>query len=129
MKKIFPLVVILFLCISTSSAQSKKVKTEPVGKWNFEAPYAPEGYTKGTVEIGYADKKYSASMTFTDLGYSLTGEKVSMKNDSIFFMIWVESTDVNISLKLVDKTQITGAAVYYEGTVPLTLTREPETKQ
>ena len=128
MKTLSFIVLMLFFCISGISAQRASSKKEPVGKWKFDAPYAPEGYTKGTIEIGLADSKYSASMSFTDMGYSFPGEKISLRNDSLFFMIWIESTDVNVKLKIEDNTKMTGNAVYYEGTVPLTLTRDIESK-
>ncbi|OFY66988.1 MAG: hypothetical protein A2V64_05970 [Bacteroidetes bacterium RBG_13_43_22] len=128
MKKIFPVLVLLVLCVSAVSAQSANGKKDPVGKWKFDAPYAPEGYTSGTIDIGFAEEKYSAAMAFNDIGYSFTGEKVIVRNDSLLFMIWIESTDVNVGLKIEDKTKMTGNAVYYEGTVPLTLTKEPENK-
>ena len=126
MKKICSIALVVIICASAVSAQTTNGKKDPVGKWKYEAPYAPEGYTTGTVEIGKTDQKYSATMTFTDLDYSLTGEKVTLRNDSVFFLIWVEGNDVNIALKVEDNSKMSGNAVYFEGTVPFTLTREPE---
>ena len=129
MKKLISIIALVTLSFSVLSAQSPNVKKDPVGKWKFEAPYAPEGFTTGTIDVGYADQKYSATMLFTGAGYSYNGEKVAVRNDSLFFMIWVEGTDVNVTLKLEDNTKMTGNAVYYEGNVPLSLTREPMQKQ
>jgi len=129
MKKLFSITVLVIICISVVSAQPTRGKIDPVGKWKFEAPYAPEGYTAGTIDVGFADNKYTANMMFTTSGYSFPGEKVTLRNDSLFFLIWVEGTDVNVALKIEDKTKMSGDAVYFEGAVPLTLTREAEQKQ
>ncbi len=128
MKKNISIAALLIFCISVVSAQSANGKRVPVGKWKFEAPYAPEGFTAGTIDVGYADNKYTASMLFTTSGYSFNAEKVAIRNDSLFFNIWIEGTDVSVALKIEDKTKMTGNAVHYEGTVPLTLTKEEEQK-
>ncbi|MFH0842467.1 MAG: hypothetical protein V1903_07590 [Bacteroidota bacterium] len=128
MKKIISISALLIFCISAISAQSANGKNDPAGKWKFDAPYAPEGFTAGTIDVGYADSSYTASMLFTTSGYSFPGEKVIVRNDSLFFNIFVEGTDVSVALKMEDKTKMTGNAVYYEGNVPLTLTKEEEQK-
>jgi hypothetical protein len=129
MKKIIPFITLLIIFSSSALAQSVNKKKDPLGKWKFEAPYAPEGYSKGTIDIGFAEDKFTANMAFTDLDYTFTGEKIKVQNDSVYFMIWIESTDVTVSLKIEDKSTMTGTAVYVDGTVPLTLTKEPVEKQ
>jgi hypothetical protein len=129
MKKFFPFILILVFFSLTGMGQSVNEKKDPVGKWKFEAPYAPEGYSKGTIDIGFAEDKFTANMAFTDLDYTFPGEKIKVQNDSVYFMIWIESTDVSVSLKMEDKSTMTGTAVYVDGTVPLTLTKEPVEKQ
>lgn len=128
MKKLITIIALVTLSVSVLSAQSGNGRKDPVGKWKFDAPYAPEGFTSGTIDVGYADKKYSATMSFAGSEYSFPGEKVAVRNDSLFFLIWVEGTDVNVALKLEDNSKMTGNAVYYEGNVPLSLTREPVQK-
>jgi len=124
MKKLISITVLVIICISVVSAQPANGGKDPLGKWKFEAPSAPEGFTAGTIDVGYADDKYTATMLFTTSGYSFNGERVAVRNDSLFFNIWVEGTDVSVALKMEDKTKMTGNAVHYEGTVPLTLTKE-----
>lgn len=128
MKRFIPVIILMVLCTSVISAQIKNEKKGPVGKWKFDAPYAPDGYTKGTIDIGFADQKYSATVSFTNTGYSLPGEKIMVQNDSLYFMIRVENTDVNVKLKTEDMLKMTGEAVYIEGTIPLTLTKDTENK-
>jgi len=124
MKKLLSFAAIMIFCIPAISAQQTKQKIDPAGQWKFEAPYAPEGFTAGTIDVGFADNKYTVNMLFTTSGYSFTGEKTAVRNDSLFFNIFVEGTDVSVALKMEDTTKMTGNAVHYEGTVPLTLTKE-----
>lgn len=121
--KILTLLVISFLLVIAVSGQNNTKKISPVGKWKFEAPYAPEGYTSGIIEVGFAEKKYSASMMFSGGEYKLTGEKVKIENDTISFSVFIEGQGVAVKLKMEDSSKMSGKAVYSEGEVPLTLTK------
>lgn len=123
MKKLISFILFAVFSLSLLNAQNKEVKTGPVGVWKFEAPYAPEGYTAGIIAIVLAEKKYSATMSFTGSGTKLTGDRVKVVNDSIFFSVFVEGQDVAVKLKLEAETKMSGKAVYTEGEVPLTLTK------
>jgi hypothetical protein len=123
--KILTLLLISFLSVVAVSGQNNVKKSSPVGRWNFDAPYAPQGYQAGTIEVSMANKKYSASMAFTGNATPLTAEKVSVVKDSLFFSVFVEGQDVSIKLKLEDAAKMTGKAIYTEGEVPLTLTKLP----
>ena len=111
MKKIIPFILLFIFFLTALSAQSVNGKKDLVGQWKFDAPYAPEGYTSGTVNIGFAEQKHSATMSFSNLDYSFTGEKVRIQNDSLNLLIWVEGTEVTVSLKMEDKATMTGNAV------------------
>jgi len=126
--KILTLLVISILSLMSVSGQNTVKKAGPVGSWNFEAPYAPQGYQSGTIAVSLADKKYSASMAFAGNSSPMAAEKVSVVNDSIFFSVYVEGQDVSIKLKLEDAAKMTGKAIYTEGEVPLTLTKATEVK-
>jgi hypothetical protein len=126
MKKILFLFLFLLSVVSAVSAQNSKVKNNPVGKWQFEAPYAPEGFTSGTMEIGFAEAKYSAAMVFTGSDFKLPGEQVKFENEILKFVIYVEGTDVTVTLKFDSESKMSGKAVYSEGEVPLSLTRLPK---
>jgi len=129
MKKIIPLILLVTLFSSVLSAQSVKIKKDPVGKWTFDAPYAPYGYTTGAVDIGFEDQEYSVKMSFTEIGYSFEGENITVRNDSIFFDVWIEGNSVSNTLKIEDDTTITGIAVYFEGTVPYTMKKYLEKEE
>lgn len=121
--KILTVLVISFLSIVAVSGQNSTKKTNPVGTWKFEAPYAPEGYTSGTIAVGLDEQKYSTTMVFTGSEYKLTGEKVKVANDSVSFSIYLEGQDIKVMLKIENETKMSGKAVYTEGEVPLTLTK------
>ncbi|MCJ7448866.1 MAG: hypothetical protein MUO72_14360 [Bacteroidales bacterium] len=124
MKKVFTVFLLIFMSISIISAQTVKEKKDPVGKWKFEAPVAPEGYTSGTMEIGFAEEKYSVTMTLPGIDYKFPGEKVKFENDSLLFSLSLEDEYVSINLKMEDTAKMSGKAFYSEGEIPLTLTRE-----
>jgi hypothetical protein len=123
MKKVISFFLFVFMSISIISAQTVKEKKDPVGQWKFEAPAAPEGYTSGTINIGFAERKYSTTMEFAGIEYKFIGENVKFKNDSLFFSFPLEDDYVSISLKLEDKSKMSGKGIYSEGVVLLILTR------
>ena len=122
MKKIVPLILFIMFSIAVS-AQTAPGKKDPVGLWKFEAPYAPEGYTSGTIEVGLADNKYSAAMAFTGSEFKFIGEQVKFKNDSVFFSVLVEGNDVAVVLKIENETKMSGKATWSDGEASLELTK------
>jgi hypothetical protein len=126
MKRLTILVLFMIIGITAISAQTTKSKIDPEGTWKFEAPYAPEGYTSGTIVVGKADQKSTATMSFTGSEYKLSGEKVTVVNDTLKFSVILEGQDIRVSLKIENGTKMTGKAVYSEGEVPLTLTKSAD---
>jgi hypothetical protein len=126
--KVLALLILSIISVLTIKAQSQASKKDPAGLWKFEAPYAPEGYTTGTVVVTSASKIYSTSMSFIGNDEKFPGDKVLFDNDSLSFSIYVNGEDVSVSLKMVESAKMSGKAVYSEGVVPLTLTRMPEKK-
>jgi hypothetical protein len=122
--KILSFLVISFITVLTVSGQNSPKKSSSVCTYKFEAPYAPEGYSSGTISIGFEDKKHTASMSFTGNDYKIPGEKVTVTKDSVLFSVFVEGQDVKVFLKMEDANKMSGKAVYSEGEVPLTLTKE-----
>jgi hypothetical protein len=124
MKKTIPLILLLLFSISLVSAQTVKVNTSPVGKWKFEAPSAPEGYNSGSISISFAENKYSTAVSLTGSDYAIPGDKTKVENDSVTFTVLLEGTEIAISLKAENDTKMTGKAVYVDGEIPLTLTKD-----
>ncbi len=121
--KTFILLALLLVSFISVNGQSKTKKSNPVGSWKFEAPYAPEGYTSGMIVVGMAEKKHTATMSFTGNEYKLPGENVKNVNDSLYFSIFLEGQDIKVLLKIENESKMSGKAVYSEGEVPLTLTK------
>jgi hypothetical protein len=108
-----------------TSAQTNKVKKEPVGRWNYDGPAAPEGYTWGTLEFSFAEKKYSAAWTFNGNEENIyLSDNIKFRNDTLVFNINVDGEDVAVTLKFDEESKMSGLAVYSGGEVPMTLTRE-----
>ncbi len=123
MKKVFSLLILFIVFSIAGFSQASKQKLEPAGKWQFEAPYAPEGYTSGIMEFVKAEGKYQGFVSFTGSDYKIPLDRVSVKSDSILVSLYVEGADVPIKLKMVDQEKITGVASSPDGDIPLTATR------
>ena len=124
MKKTIPLILLLLFSISLVSAQTVKVNTSPVGKWKFEAPSAPEGYNSGSISISFAENKYSTAVSLTGSDNAIPGDKTKFDNDTVSFIVLLDGNVVSISLKAETDTKMTGKAVYVDGEIPLTLTKD-----
>lgn len=122
--KIIPFIFLLIFSIPAIHAQSSAKDNNPLGKWKFEASYAPEGYTTGMIEVSLNEDKYSASISFTGTDYKFPGEKVKVEGENLFFIVYIQDSDVTINLKMDGNTKMAGKASYSEGEIPLTLTRE-----
>jgi hypothetical protein len=114
----------LFITVLSASGQMKLTKLNPVGTWNFEAQYAPEGYQTGTIIVGQEAKQLTASMSFTGSEYKIPGEKVKQAGDSLQFAVYLEGEVISIALKMESNIKMSGKAVYSEGEVPLALTKQ-----
>ncbi len=130
--KLLALLLLSFIAALSASGQVSNTHN-PVGTWKFDAPYAPEGYSSGTIVVGLTQQKHTTSMSFTGSEYKLAGENVKAQNDSVLFSIYLEGQDIRVMLKIESDTNMTGKAVYSEGEVPLALSKvlasEEEVKQ
>ena len=131
MKKEILLILLVVLNLSFLTAQNNQIKKNPIGSWKFDAPYAQEGYTSGTIIVGLEEQKYTASIAFTGSEFVHKGEQVKAVSDSLLFSVNIEGQEVKVMLKIEDEAKMTGKAVYSEGEVPLTLVKNttvPEQK-
>jgi len=127
-KGIFTLFLLVLCAFFTVTAQTGSKNQVYMGLWKFEAPYAPEGFTSGTIDVKFANEEYSTSISFPTSGYSLTGETVKLEKDTLAFMVYIEGQEVVVNLKLDGDKKMTGKAVYFGGEIPLTLTRQEDSK-
>jgi len=127
-RRILSILIIIVLGVTASLAQTSQKKLNPVGNWKFEAPTAPEGYSSGVISVSIVEKKHAASISFTGSGYKIPGEKVKLTGDSLLFTVYLESETVKMFLRMTPDDKMSGKAVYSEGVVPLTLTKETQPK-
>ncbi len=111
----------LFL-LSGSLCLDAQVKKSHQGKWNFEAPTAPEGYNSGVITF----KADSSVMEFSGGYYTYPSSWVKAKGDSITYTTNVDGEIVLFSLKIKDKTNINGDAVWSSGQSEMILKKKEE---
>jgi len=120
--------MISLFAICAVSAQTTPKKANPVGKWKFEAPYAPEGYNSGIIEFSLAENKYSTFILMPGSDYKIPGEQTKVENDTVSFFILLDGAQISINLKTESDVKMTGVAVAPDGEIPLTLTKEEPQK-
>lgn len=131
MKKIsLSIMILLILSFFNANGQSNSKKLNPVGTWKFAAPTAQEGYSSGLITIALAEKKHTASISFTGNEYKIPGENVKFSGDSIKFSVYLEGENINIYLRLESDRKMAGKAVISNSdVVPLSAVKEaPVTK-
>ena len=129
MKKVILIILFIVFSLPFLTAQNSQEKKNPVGTWKFEAPYAREGYTSGTIIVGQTDQIYTTSMSFTGNENKLTGDKVKFEKDTLLFSVYIEGEDVKVLIKIENEAKISGKAIYSEGEVLLTLTKKLNMEQ
>jgi hypothetical protein len=122
MKRAFILILVTIACINLSA--QKSVKYKPGGKWEFEAPMAPEGYTAGFVDIIIANGKDSVTMSFTGKDNKYPGEDIKFEKDSLQFFVSVDGTDVTFKSRFEQLDTMSGVALTNGGSVPFLLIRQ-----
>ena len=90
--------VILFTTNSvlTLTAQNKK---SVVGKWKYEVTEAPYGYNEGIIEIKELIDTLTGEVNFNS-GQAVKMQKLTMRNDSIWGTIYVDSENVQLTAKI-----------------------------
>ena len=122
MKRTFILILVTLACINLSA--QKSIKYKPGGKWEFEAPTAPEGYTAGLVDILIANGKDSVTMSFTGKDYKYPAEDIKFEKDSLQFFVSVDGTDITFKSRFEQLDTMSGVAFTNGGTVPFLLIRQ-----
>lgn len=104
--------------MGNSGRETALIEDTYTGKWKFEAPDAPEGSTKGDIEI----KPDAVIMTFND-AIEFPSDWIKVKNDSIIYQTNFDAAKVVFSLKIVNKNMMTGKAVWEDGETSFTVTK------
>lgn len=125
MKNRLMVMVILLVAVFTLNGQNNQKKINPLGSWKFDAPTAQEGYGTGLITIGLAEKKHTATISFTGSEYKVPGENVKFSGDSLSFSVNIENETILILLRLESDKKMAGKAITSgNDEIPLTATRE-----
>ncbi len=124
--------VILFLALAfalNANGQKPAPADELPGKWKFEAPSAPEGFTSGNIDISFVENVYKVSLAFTGSDYKLDGDRAAIVDGSFMFVVYLQGQEITIVLRMEGKDKMNGLAIHPDGEVPLVLVRNTDKKQ
>ena len=126
------LLISFFILVLTGSqlfSQQGRSGFRPEGKWNFEAPSAPDGYNSGTMEVVMTDNKLSVIMGLPGGGdYKMPAYQVQLSNELFSFKINIQDEEISVILAPDGEEKLTGKAVYSGGETMLTCKRVKENK-
>lgn len=100
----------LILVLTLLSFITPQIEKDYTGRYSFNAPDAPEGSTKGSIEI----TPTSVIMTFDNVvGFKSNWAK--MKKDSLIYETSFDLATVLFKLKIDDDDNFSGTAVWKDG--------------
>ncbi|MDY0099022.1 MAG: hypothetical protein RBR81_07445 [Bacteroidales bacterium] len=128
-KKLLSILVLSVIFTVTAMPFYGLQNNNPVGKWKFSATGSPDPYySTGTIEISFAENKYSVAMMFAGSNYKISGEKVKFENNTLTFSAYIEGEEVVLTGKMTGPEKMDGKAVYSQGEVKVALAKEPAGK-
>lgn len=111
---------LLVICFPFNSSSQMKsgasensdamIKENYMGDWKFEAPDAPPGSTSGNLVI----KADAIIMSFDDI-QEYPSSWIKVRNDSIIYQVKFDQATVVFLLKVIDKDNMSGKAVWDDG--------------
>ncbi|MDP4223766.1 MAG: hypothetical protein Q8868_10675 [Bacteroidota bacterium] len=114
------LIIIVSILFIGSLQANSQVKKTCLGRWDFEAPSAPQGYNFGVIEI----KNDSINTIFSGTTYKFPSVWVRITNDSVTYKTVIDGTDVLFSLKVENASNIGGNAVWSDGETRMILKKK-----
>jgi hypothetical protein len=102
-----------------SARPANEISEILTGDWEFSAPDAPEGSTEGDITIN----PDGVIMMFDDL-VAFPSSWVKVSNDSIIYQVEFDLATVLFSLKVIDKDNMSGRAVWKEGQTAVVLRKK-----
>ncbi len=124
-KTVFLLSSVILFCLLSSDLMSAPAK-DPVGKWKFSAPGAPYGYDRGIIEISKDADEYMATLSFEGMSYKYNLEKCKFEEEKLSFGLYLDGEDIFVLMTLTEDDKLSGKAMYSQGELPITATREKE---
>ena len=101
---------------------SAQTISDYIGDWNTEAPDAPAEYTNGVLKIS----EDMIIVKFSGDDYPYPSTLVKITSDSLVFEI--SGLSALCTLRIEDKTKMTGKAVWPDGESPFTMTKAEKTE-
>lgn len=124
--KVFYATIVLFAITSVFGLGAQNQKAA-VGKWKYDVPQAPYGYNKGVLEIKEVKDKLTGEVTFSS-GQDMKLQKLTMRNDTIWANMYVDSESIEIVAKI-DKSTMKGSVHTSMGVIGLEAEKVVEVKE
>ena len=118
--KILRLFIVVSVLFIVSLSANGQIKRAHVGNWNFNIPTEVSGFSNGIMDF----KKDSIIITFTGDTFKYPSTWVKVKKDSVIFEINIQGEDVLCSLKIENRKNIKGNAVWSFGETIVILKKE-----
>ncbi len=118
--KILLIQLVLLVCFTGANSVNAQTLNDLCGEWNAEAPEAPPGFNTSIMTI----TQDSVFTTFTGETYPYGSISMSFKNDTLSFEIG--GLNVLCTLKVEEKSRLSGNAVWEGGESKLILTRKED---
>jgi hypothetical protein len=119
-KSILFLALILSMLLLKPVTAHAQVKTDVLGKWNVEAPSAPQEYQTSVMQI----TKDSVFTTFPGYDQKFVSTFLKFQNDTLIYNI--SGLEVVCTVTMDGKTKMKGNATWEEGESVMTLTKIDE---
>jgi hypothetical protein len=120
--QLFLIIPVLLTGSLTAKGQNTQIDKLHTGKWSFDAPTAPDGYTFGMMDL----KKDSVIMTFVNANDKYPSSWIKVKADSLIYSTVIDGEDVLFSLDITNNDTIKGNAVWSDGQTKMIIKRKPE---
>lgn len=118
-KILFTLTLLLAVLVQLKAASFDQKKL--VGKWQYSAPTAPPNYTSGQINFVQAGDKLKGELVIE--GQKVDFSQITIKEENITAIIYLESQPITIVFKLVNET-LEGKADTPDGPVTVTAVRK-----
>jgi len=118
--KIIRLFLVMSVLLIASLSVNGQIRKAYTGNWSFDAPTGEGGFYNGIMDF----KKDSILITFTGDNYKYPSTWVKAKRDSVIFEINIQGEDVLCSLKIENRKNMKGNAVWGFGETVLILKKE-----
>lgn len=118
--KNFRLFLVISVLLIGSLSANGQIKKAYIGNWSFNAPTGEGGFSNGIMDF----KKDSIIITFTGDTFKYPSNWVKVKKDSVIFEVNIHGEGILCSLKIENRKNIKGNAVWSFGETIVILKKE-----